>query len=559
MDQASSPGQGSSQHGVENHHEPGIHPRLDSDGSSEYNGRLSGENLAKEPGGPLERKDTASSTATVATTIATQGSGETVTTAYSLQVSPETLAASQQHSFAISNGNGTPPGNNDTQRRSSTSRRRTGPLSAEQRKRASYIRKIGACSTCKKRRVACDPSHKATTWDAASEAIHEVGLAPDSSRSLSSVLPASRPPYSQDQAAMDIDLPPLQQSAFGTPPAPGRTPLPSSPRLHRPFNLVPVAGQDSFRAELQGTASRIASNPLRSRYARVSVLLARWQDDEDETAKKAMEDLADTLSKDYDYKVEPAPIPTYSGGKNNSALWLTNKVAEFLLEDNQRDVLKIFCYSGHSYLGPDRDTIFASSKKPDPESFIPWQGIQQLFENTYTDSLVILDCAYYPMYQNVRQKGMLEVIAASAGWDHLERLRRGTFTHIVNEQLKSRAAQKFKEPFTAASLHAKLVSEYATLIQGHNQDQGITINFPTPILLQESSNKVLPSIPLTPLRKGTPPVFTPDSPTSGYTLRFTFNLSENTYDLDAWSEWLRSMPVGIKEVKVEGPYRDTFR
>ncbi|KAK3995395.1 hypothetical protein QBC44DRAFT_25167 [Cladorrhinum sp. PSN332] len=555
MDQASSPGQASSQHG-DDHHRPPSPTRRDSGDSSDSNGRLNGGSHAQEPGAPPERKDTGSSTATVATAIANQSSGESVTTVYHFEGSSRPLAPSQQPRFSISNGTDT---GNDPSRRGSSSRRRTGPLSTEQRKRASLIRKMGACESCKKRRVACDPSHRNLSWESVRDRIPDLTSVSDISRNLSPVIPASRLSFSQDQPDMDIDSLPLQQTPFDTPPAPGRTPLPSSPRLHKPINMVPVPGQDGFRAELQGSASRIASNPLRSRYAQVSVLMTQWQDDEDGTAKKAIEDLADTLSNDYNYRVEYTIIPTYSDAKHNPALWLTGKVTEFLLEDNQRDVLKIFYYSGHSYLGRDRDTILASSKQLHPESSIPWQGIQQLFENTYTDSLVILDCAYYPMYQNVRQKGMLEVIAASAGRDPVEQLKRDSFTRIVNEQLKARAAQRFKDPFTAASLHAKLVSEYARLVQNHNPEQEITVNFLTPILLQQSSNKVLPSIPLAPLQKGPALVFTPDSPTSGANIRFTFTLSDNTFNLDAWSEWLRSMPQGIKDVKVEGPYRDTFR
>jgi hypothetical protein len=202
-----------------------------------------------------------------------------------------------------------------------------------------------------------------------------------------------------------------------------------------------------------------------------------------------------------------------------------------------------------------------SSKTANPESGIPWQGIQQLFENVCTDSLLIMDCAYYPMYQKARSKGMLEVIAASAGQDPVELLKRGSFARIIAEQLRTRALQKFRDPFTASSLYANLLSEYAKFVQNHDPEKEIVSSVPTPIFLQQSSNKVLPSIPLSPLSKGmgSGSVFTPESPTGGANIRFTFTLSENTFHLDPWSEWLRSMPEGIKDVKVEGPYRDTFR
>ncbi|KAB5566983.1 hypothetical protein GE09DRAFT_1219230 [Coniochaeta sp. 2T2.1] len=44
-------------------------------------------------------------------------------------------------------------------------RGRTGPLSALQRERAALIRKLGSCSDCKRKRVACQPSHHRMTWE----------------------------------------------------------------------------------------------------------------------------------------------------------------------------------------------------------------------------------------------------------------------------------------------------------------------------------------------------------------------------------------------------------
>lgn len=153
MDSTSSPGR-TSQDG-NGHHQP------QSPGSpcddSEPNGLSNGRNNQIQRGEPgpaaqPERQNTSSSTATVATTIATQASAETTTSTYSLETASDKLLSSQPSSqprFSVGNGIDVTPS-----RRPSSTRRRQGPLTAEQRRKASVIRRLGACPSCKKRRVA---------------------------------------------------------------------------------------------------------------------------------------------------------------------------------------------------------------------------------------------------------------------------------------------------------------------------------------------------------------------------------------------------------------------
>jgi hypothetical protein len=42
-------------------------------------------------------------------------------------------------------------------------------------------------------------------------------------------------------------------------------------------------------------------------------------------------------------------------------------------------------------------------------------------------------------------------------------------------------------------------------------------------------------------------------------LQMSIRLSDDNVDIDTWSEWLRLMPEGVKDVKVEGPFRTTFK
>lgn len=105
-----------------------------------------------ESASPPVRKDTNSSTSTTATiatlaTIASNASNlssETAATAFSLGSPP---SFPSQAVFSVKDGA-------DVAASRRATRRRTGPLSALQRERAALIRKLGACSDCRRRRVA---------------------------------------------------------------------------------------------------------------------------------------------------------------------------------------------------------------------------------------------------------------------------------------------------------------------------------------------------------------------------------------------------------------------
>jgi hypothetical protein len=106
------------------------------------------------PASPPVRKDTISSTSTAATasTDATITSNDTTATALSIE-SPSHNYDGQTNVFSTAEGGPiiTPHRINSSLR---PSRRRTGPLSAEQRERAALIRKLRACADCRRRRVA---------------------------------------------------------------------------------------------------------------------------------------------------------------------------------------------------------------------------------------------------------------------------------------------------------------------------------------------------------------------------------------------------------------------
>lgn len=110
---------------------------------------------------------------------------------------------------------------------------------------------------------------------------------------------------------------------------------------------------------LQAAANRIFSNPYRSRYSAVQVLILYWQDEDDRDVTAAINDLAETFDKMYRYTFELSPIPTSAENCKSPWRWLSRKINDFVEHRDQRDVLKIVYYNGHSFLDANREMVLA--------------------------------------------------------------------------------------------------------------------------------------------------------------------------------------------------------
>jgi hypothetical protein len=449
-------------------------------------------------------------------------------------------------------------------------------------------------------------------------------LAPLNGRPLSPASFSSKPLsiYTHDPQDMDIDsTPPHQSTRSSLPDSRIRTPLPSGPRLDKPANVTPLPSIDSVKTDvLQSAASRVASNPHRNPYQAVEVLALHWIEDDDLGVRTAIEDLANVLSQFYHYTFALTAIPSSTDGCKNSWRWLSRAMTEFIDHRDQRDVLKVVYYSGHSYLDGNREMVLArfvscpccfffffsffssffscfpfplppffshlfihlsvhmyttaalaltgntpshSSRNADADRAIRWSGIQQILESASSDTLIIMDAPYYPSSSvQVRQQGVLELIAACASEEHARCVERGAFTRALTAELRTRANQKFMSPLSAAELHAKLLTLYPKIYQDRNPEKEVVTSFPSPLHMQLSGNARLPSILLAPVQKVTP--YGMESPpsagsSSGSQLTFTFTLADEPLNVGSWIDWLRLMPVGVRDVKVDGPYRNTLR
>ncbi|RBR05752.1 hypothetical protein FVER53590_09489 [Fusarium verticillioides] len=505
---------------------------------------------------PPLRKDTCSSISTQATS-ATLASTETNNTSYSADTSPNL----HQSIFSIKDGT-------DVSNNRRTSRRRTGPLSQQSRERAALIRKLGACIDCRRRRVACHPSHHNMTWEDVVTKFHR-SHSPTIQDIAPSLAAAGRPlspapaianvqALFHDSQEMDIDSSTPGSNLPGRPPLSDtriRTPLPSGPRLEKSLSLP---GIESFKNDLQSNVGRMLSTPSRDRYSSVQVLFLFWQDDEEvPIIQTAVRELAEVFDKYYRYNFQVQAIPSSSDGCKSSWRWLSRALNEFVEDRDERDMLKIVYYAGHTYLDGNREMVLASSRNPEQASTIRWGGIQQTLEEACADTLIIMDAAYYPSSRMVRQQGVLELLAASVSEEHYYDLDRCAFTRALAEQLRVRAARL--SPLSAAELHANLFSQYAKMVQDKYPEKEVLTSFPSPLHMMMSGNSRLPSIFLSPVYQNSPTRGSFSSYENSPQLHLSIRLDDDNVDLESWNEWLRLMPEGIRDVKVEGPFRATFR
>lgn len=196
-----------------------------------------------------------------------------------------------------------------------------------------------------------------------------------------------------------------------------------------------------------------------------------------------------------------------------------------------------------------------SSRDPQKASNIRWNGIQQILEEACADTLIIMDAAYYPSSRMARQRGVLELIAASTSDQNYLALDRCSFTLALSDILRTRASRA--NPLSAAELHSILFSNYGKMVQDRNPEREVVSSFPAPLHTMMSGNSRLPSIFLSPVLPHSPPRASLHD--SYPLLHMSIRLNDDNVDLDSWNEWLRLMPDGIRDVKVEGPFRATPR
>lgn len=226
----------------------------------------------------------------------------------------------------------------------------------------------------------CHPSHHNMTWEDVVNKFHRShsptiqDIAPSLAAAVRPMSPvpigpvgpagpsASQTVFSAHESQeMDIDSGGLsshgQVGRHSLSEARQRTPLPSGPRLEKSLSLP---GIETLKNDLQLNASRMLTTTTRSRYAAVQALLLFWQDDDDVSlVQNAVRELADIFDKQYRYTVQIQTIPSSGDGTRSSWRWLSRQLNDFAEEHDQRDVLKVVYYVGHTYLDGNREMVLA--------------------------------------------------------------------------------------------------------------------------------------------------------------------------------------------------------
>lgn len=169
-----------------------------------------------------------------------------------------------------------------------------------------------------------------------------------------------------------------------------------------------------------------------------------------------------------------------------------------------------------------------------------------------------MDSKYFGVPGAKREKGTLEIIAAGSFEEHASSpLARCAFTQTLSDKLRTQAARM--RPFSAANLHAQLLGEYPRIVQDLNPEREFLSSFPAPLHLQLPGSHNVPSILLAPLRRSRlPSIESVSSSPPGAQLSLTVRL-DKLPNIELWTEWLRTMPDGVREVKVESGFQSALR
>lgn len=217
-------------------------------------------------------------------------------------------------------------------------------------------------------------------------------------------------------------------------------------------------------------------------------------------------------------------------------------------------------------------------------STIRWSGIQHKLEEACSDTLVVMDAAYFPSSRITRQKGVLEILAASTTDDYFRFAARGSFTRLLIDRLRTQPTHQFSDKLSVAELYSRLLFSHSDLFHGRRSSNsnsnsngqqlaGVPSNYMMPLHIQIASNPTMPSITLTRVDSlQLPPLSAPSFlPKTGFDgadnasssggggsssnrqVSLTFRLTDSSGDpdIERWRQWLMMMPEGVKSVKVD--------
>ncbi|RYO98959.1 hypothetical protein DL764_006934 [Monosporascus ibericus] len=192
--------------------------------------------------------------------------------------------------------------------------------------------------------------------------------------------------------------------AQASPPQPQAFPPENPPQHYQVQELAPPPPErhefESFARHLQDAAMLIYRQTQKSPYAKVSVLLLRWEGNSG--AEQDIDALEAVFGERYNYRTDRWNIPTVP----DPGIKLGVRMASFL-EHAGPDHLLIVYYAGHAFVGANGQVFWACNTREDAVRF-RWDSFRCLFDETQSDILFLLDTYAtkeqpFPSGNNIKQ------------------------------------------------------------------------------------------------------------------------------------------------------------
>lgn len=149
---------------------------------------------------------------------------------------------------------------------------------------------------------------------------------------------------------------------------------------------------NTFLKDFNAAAKCVLPNTPRG-YKEVSVLLMRWEDDDDLGTQAEISELEDVFRKLYHFKTTQFLIPS-----SKSSMALERRLFQWREDDDEDGQnLLVLYYGGHGKLGmewrPPRSSIWFANQGPN-SPMLNWTDLQPVILRAQSDFLMILDCCH---------------------------------------------------------------------------------------------------------------------------------------------------------------------
>ncbi|KAH6655406.1 hypothetical protein BKA67DRAFT_516277 [Truncatella angustata] len=334
---------------------------------------------------------------------------------------------------------------------------------------------------------------------------------------------------------------------------------------------------ESFARHLQDAAMLIYRQSQISPYSNASVLILRWEeendDKEDAAADQDLVAFEQVLRERYNYPTERWDIPTVP----NASVKLGVKLQSFLERQAPNHLLIVY-YTGYAYAGVDSQLVWASNST-EHAAKLKWSGLRCLFDESPSDMLLLLDsCAMRDVPAPGNGASLKQIIAATGPEKSAQEFQGQSFTSSLADAFLRLSTGR---PFTAEHLwHEVAYQRQQELLQNsgltNGASKGVSLAEKLPIIHTLSRGKTQ-NLSLAPLvsRSDSPVHADGDAHLAGASQQehaihpntvagLTFDeprvlvcttfVGEASPDMSSFNQWLHNSPGVPNKIVVEGMF-----